>query len=64
MDATRIMVVEDEHIVAMDIRSQLADLGYEVVASATRGQEAIDKAARWHPDLALMDIQLRVRWTA
>ena len=59
MDATRIMVVEDEHIVAMDIRSQLADLGYEVVASATRGQEAIDKAARWHPDLALMDIHLR-----
>jgi PAS domain S-box-containing protein len=51
-------VVEDEHIVAMDLMSRLRNLGYEVPDSASSGEEAIEKAGRWRPDLVLMDIFL------
>ncbi len=54
----RILVVEDEHIVAMDLMNRLRNLGYEVPDSASSGQEAIDKADRVRPDLVLMDIFL------
>ena len=54
----RILLVEDEAVVARDIVQQLAELGYEVVAHATQGEEAIAQAERLRPDLVLMDIQL------
>jgi len=54
----RILVVEDEMIVARDIAQQLVALGYQVVGHATRGQEAIDLAGALQPELVLMDIQL------
>jgi len=54
----RILVVEDEVIVAMDIRNRLRHLGYEVSAIASSGEEAIEKAKE-HPDLILMDIVLK-----
>jgi CheY-like chemotaxis protein len=54
----KILVVEDEHIVAMDLMSRLRNLGYEVPDSASSGEEAIEKAGRWRPDLVLMDIFL------
>jgi len=50
--------VEDEAIVARDIRNQLLELGYEPVGHATRGEEAIRMAGELRPDLVLMDIQL------
>ncbi len=55
---TRILVVEDEAIVARDIRLQLDDLGYEPVGHASRGEAAIVMAGELHPDLVLMDVQL------
>ena len=58
MGQTRILVVEDERIVAQDIKHRLEDLGYEVPAVAVRGQEAILKAQQSQPDLVLMDIRL------
>jgi PAS domain S-box-containing protein len=58
MIKTRILVVEDEAIVALDIRRQLADLGYEPVAHTTRGEDAVTLAEQLRPDLVLMDIQL------
>ncbi|MBT9507527.1 GGDEF domain-containing response regulator [Rhodoferax sp.] len=54
----RILVVEDETIVARDIQAQLVELGYEPVAHATRGEQAIALAGQLRPDLVLMDIQL------
>ncbi|MEE8392664.1 MAG: response regulator [Anaerolineae bacterium] len=59
MIKTRILVVEDESIVALDIQSQLTDLGYNVLSVVTSGEKAIRKAAEIKPDLVLMDIQLK-----
>ncbi len=54
----RIMVVEDEAIVSMDIQDSLTHLGYEVVAAATSGEEAIELAGEHRPEMILMDIML------
>jgi diguanylate cyclase (GGDEF)-like protein/PAS domain S-box-containing protein len=54
----QILVVEDERIVAGDIRDSLNRMGYEVPAVVTSGEEAIRKAAKLHPDLVVMDIIL------
>jgi PAS domain S-box-containing protein len=54
----RILVVEDEAIVARDIAQQLLELGYEPVGHATRGEQAVALAGQLRPDLVLMDIRL------
>ena len=54
----RILVVEDEVIVARDIRLQLTALGYDPVGHTRRGEEAVELAGALRPDLVLMDIQL------
>ncbi len=54
----RILVVEDEAIVARDIQMQLVELGYEAVGHAARGDDAIALAMALRPHLVLMDIQL------
>ncbi|HEV7395354.1 MAG TPA: EAL domain-containing protein [Pyrinomonadaceae bacterium] len=59
MKPTRILVVEDESIVALDIRDRLESLGYEVPATVASGEAAIDRAGALRPDLVLMDIQLQ-----
>ncbi|NEO35916.1 MAG: response regulator [Moorea sp. SIOASIH] len=56
---TRVLVVEDEVIVAKTIASQLKQLGYMVSATASSGSQAITKAAQTKPDLVLMDIFLK-----
>ena len=58
MAKTKILVVEDESIVAKDIQNNLKSLGYAVPAAAFSGEEAIQKAGETHPDLVLMDIRL------
>ncbi len=55
----KILIVEDEKIVAMDIRKSLETMGYCVCAVASSGEEAIQKAAETRPDLVLMDIVLK-----
>lgn len=59
MNPVKILVVEDEGVVALDIQSTLQRLGYVVVATAVSGEEAIRKAAEHRPDLVLMDVRLR-----
>lgn len=54
----RIMIVEDELIVAQNIENQLYKLGYDVPITASSGQEAIYNAEAFKPDLVLMDIKL------
>ncbi len=57
--AARILVVEDEVIVAMDIQRRLEKLGYSVVGNEVRGEDAIETAQEERPDLILMDIKLK-----
>ncbi len=58
MANTRILVVEDESIVALDIQARLRRLGYAAVGAASSGEEAVSKAQQLQPDLVLMDIKL------
>lgn len=55
----RILVVEDEAIVAADIQDRLETLGYTVAGWGTTGAEALELARSSHPDLILMDIMLK-----
>jgi CheY-like chemotaxis protein len=55
----RILIVEDENIIALDIRSMLEDLGYMVSAIVSSGEESIQQASKNKPDLVLMDIKLK-----
>jgi CheY-like chemotaxis protein len=57
--AARILVVDDEQVVAMDIEMQLLAFGYEVTGIAATGKEALRLADETRPDLVLMDVQLR-----
>lgn len=59
MNADRVLVVEDEAIIAEDLKRRLQSFGYIVIATATTGQDAVAKAAAMQPDLVLMDIVLR-----
>jgi CheY-like chemotaxis protein len=58
MSQPKIVVVEDEGIVAKNIKHMLKGLGYEVPAIVSSGKDAIQKAAETKPDLMLMDIVL------
>ena len=55
----RILIVEDERIVALDLQRRLARYGYDVVGVASSGDEAVHKALSSSPDLILMDVQLQ-----
>ena len=59
MENARVMVVEDEGIVSIDIRNILKKLGHSVSAVAFSGEEAILKAYDNPTDLILMDIGLK-----
>jgi CheY-like chemotaxis protein len=54
----RILIVEDEHIVSLDLQEKLMAFGYHDVIFASSGEQAVEKAGRLHPDLVLMDIIL------
>jgi signal transduction histidine kinase len=54
----RIMVVEDDGVLALHLAETLDELGYTVAGTATRGEEAIELAGRLHPHLILMDVGL------
>ena len=58
MSKCSILVVEDEPIVAEDLKMTLTNLGYDVIAIAYTGELAIEIARSRHPDLILMDIIL------
>ncbi len=54
----RILVVEDESIVALDIQHRLHKLGYEVPTLVASGEEALEEVTASPPDLVLMDVML------
>jgi PAS domain S-box-containing protein len=55
----KILLVEDDAIEAMDIKRTLESFGYKVPFTASRGEEAVEKARKELPDLILMDIILK-----
>ena len=59
MSKRKILVVEDERLIARDIAMQLRDLGYEPHGPADTGEQAIAMAGELRPDLVLMDVHLR-----
>jgi PAS domain S-box-containing protein len=58
MNKARILIVEDEVIIAMQLESQLQSFGYEVTSVVNTGEKAIKKAEEDKPDLILMDIRI------
>ncbi|HIH94162.1 TPA: response regulator [Methanosarcina acetivorans] len=59
MDKAKILVVEDQNIVALNLRNRLKNMGYIVPTIAISGEEAIRKTELTTPDLVLMDIMLK-----
>jgi response regulator NasT len=56
----RILVAEDEALIRMDLVEMLQGAGYEVVAEATNGQEAVELTQLHKPDLAILDVKMPV----
>ena len=59
MKKARILIVEDEAIIAMEIENQLQSLGYEVTSVVNTGEKAVEKTEADQPDLILMDIRIK-----
>lgn len=59
MDDVKILVVEDESIIGLNIKEKLKKFGYTVPAIAATGEEAIKMAEITFPDLILMDVRLK-----
>ena len=56
---SKILVVDDEAIITMQLEERLSAMGYTVTGMAASGEDAVDKARRFRPDLVLMDIVMR-----
>ena len=63
MTSARIMIVEDENVVALDIQSRVESLGYSVVAMARSGEKAIEKVSNrkippeWPPQMGVPGVE-------
>lgn len=56
--AVRILIVEDELLIAINLEQYLEDWGHQVCAFARDAEEAYEKAGQLHPDVLLMDVRL------
>jgi response regulator NasT len=56
----RIVVAEDETLIRMDLVEMLTESGYQVIAEATNGQEAVNFAKDLKPDLMILDVKMPV----
>ena len=63
MKRAKILIVEDESIVAKDIQVTLEKLGYDVVGTIAEGEKVLDIVKDKTPDLILMDIMLKGKMT-
>ena len=59
VDEVKILIVEDENIIALNIKKKLKSFGYAIPAIASTGEEAVKMAEIILPDLILMDIMLK-----
>lgn len=60
MNRFKIMIVEDEPIIRLDLKEMLQNARYDVVAEARNGEQAVELAHRHRPDLVLMDVKMPV----
>ena len=60
-EASRILIVEDEAIVAESLKDQLVNLGYQVCGTAANGEDAMRIMEHSEPDLVMMDIMLAIK---
>jgi response regulator NasT len=58
ISAKRILIAEDETLIRMDLAEMLKENGYDVVAEATNGEEAIALASELKPDLVILDVKM------
>ncbi|MFW5843882.1 MAG: diguanylate cyclase domain-containing protein, partial [Spirochaetota bacterium] len=58
MDSQRILIVEDERIIALDLQRRLEKFGFNVVGIAATADESVELAGEYRPNLILMDIML------
>ncbi len=58
-DVKRVMLVEDDPVLAVGVTGALESFGYDVCASVQTGEEAVESAIKLQPDVILMDINLR-----
>ncbi len=54
----RILIAEDETLIRLDLAEMLREAGYEVIAEASNGEEAIAQAEEKRPDLAILDVKM------
>jgi AmiR/NasT family two-component response regulator len=59
MNYTNVLIVEDEAVIAMDVRFMVEDLGFKALGIASSGEEGLRKAGALRPDLVLMDIKIK-----
>ena len=59
MNKAKILIVEDEAIVALEIKYRLTKLGYSVIGTASSGKRALELTEETKPDVVLMDIKLK-----
>lgn len=59
MAKANILIVEDDFVIAKVLAESLQELGYQVAGIVSTGEEAVERAAKVHPDLVLMDIRLK-----
>lgn len=58
VDAARVLIVEDDYLVATEIENALSSAGFDIVGIANSADEALALAAAEHPLLAVMDVRL------
>lgn len=59
MENSKILIVEDECVIAKDLQNMLKNIGYKLSYIAFSGKGAIDKVNKIQPDLVLMDVKLK-----
>lgn len=59
MSGSKILIVEDEAVVSLDITRRLEKMGYEIMGRLASGEEALELIQQDRPDLVLMDINLQ-----
>src|SRR5210317_884915 len=56
--SNRVMIIEDDAIIALGLKQQLSDLGYTVLSIVSNGKEALDLISLIEPDLVFVDINI------
>ncbi len=60
MKKMKILVVDDEAIIRMDLHEMLVDAGHEVIGEAANGEQAVELARKLHPEFIIMDVKMPI----